>query len=341
MLVAVLTIVVLVNFILDKNHVFRNTIKGCNPSGNERYSKIEYLERNFKQYDSYIIGGSRIGVIKPETVNKCFSHSHFYNLFTNICRINESELLIKYIANNYNVKNIILQLSLYDIGNLGISPQLHYKVTGENVISFFLKNLFDFNFFDKYNYLKLLKENPKALSLQPINCDGTWNYQLLEDSIAHNKPLYYKNWSKFSYSKHAMGGTLTDLTMKMTHLAAIKNICKQKNIRIIVCFIPENYTHLEMYSTDSYLDFIKAISQVTDFWDFSGYNSITLDDNNYYEMLHFRSFVGDMMMARIFNDTLITIPDDFGYFVTKENVADHIENLRNTINKHTTTSTTP
>jgi hypothetical protein len=319
------------NYIIDQNHIFHNAIIDyCRLLGNERYNKIEYLEKNFKKYNSYLIGGSRIGVIRPEAVNKYIDSSSFYNLFTDVCRLNESELLVKYISENYSVKNIILQLSLYDIDTSTTRLPFHYKITGESKFSFFLKYLLAFDVPVKIEYLKLLLKNKHSLSLQPTNCDGTWDYQQLEDSIASFKTQYYANPLKFPLRKKRYG-MLTELNSKMKHLAAVVDICNKRNIRLIVCFLPENHILLDLYQVNSYLKFIKAVSQVTDFWNFSGYNTITVDNYNYYEMIHFRSFIGDMMMARIFNDTSVKVPDDFGHYVTKANADEHIAYLRENI----------
>lgn len=59
----------------------------------------------------------------------------------------------------------------------------------------------------------------------------------------------------------------------------------------------------------------------------SGYNSITLNNCNYYESKHYRPHVGDMIAARIFLDKDKVVPDDFGVFVTKENIDKHIGKL--------------
>jgi hypothetical protein len=77
------------------------------------------------------------------------------------------------------------------------------------------------------------------------------------------------------------------------------------------------------------MEFKKRLAQITDFYDFSGINSITKDPFNYYETSHYRVFIGEMMLARMFeNDKNITVPEDFGDLVTKSNIDIHIKKLK-------------
>jgi hypothetical protein len=67
---------------------------------------------------------------------------------------------------------------------------------------------------------------------------------------------------------------------------------------------------------------------MTDFYDFSGLNSVTLNNLNYYEKNHYRYLVGNMIVKRIFGCGNINIPDDFGVLVTKNNINEHIKKQR-------------
>ncbi|QNM90927.1 hypothetical protein HOO34_04235 [Aliarcobacter cryaerophilus] len=39
-------------------------------------------------------------------------------------------------------------------------------------------------------------------------------------------------------------------------------------------------------------------------------------------------------MAKIFNDKLVEVPEDFGVLVTKDNIDEHLENLRKQIEEY-------
>lgn len=76
-------------------------------------------------------------------------------------------------------------------------------------------------------------------------------------------------------------------------------------------------------------------------WDFSGYNSITVEripreDGvfgqmfGYYESSHYKSAVGDLVIRRIFGsgDELRGIPDDFGIRLRSDTLEQHLETIR-------------
>lgn len=76
-------------------------------------------------------------------------------------------------------------------------------------------------------------------------------------------------------------------------------------------------------------------------WDFSGYNTITMEtvpaygDTKtimrwYFESSHYTTATGDLILDRIFNfkSPVRTIPNDFGILLTSSNVDSHLANIR-------------
>jgi hypothetical protein len=88
---------------------------------------------------------------------------------------------------------------------------------------------------------------------------------------------------------------------------------------------------MDMFDTADCLGFVKQLAEISPFWDFTGYNSITTDDRNYYEWSHYRVTVVKYILARVFNDPSVDVPDDFGVFVTQDNIEAHLEKLRENI----------
>ena len=72
----------------------------------------------------------------------------------------------------------------------------------------------------------------------------------------------------------------------------------------------------------------QKLASIIDFYDFSGLNSVTRNNLNYYEEDHYRYLVGNMIVKRIFGCGNINVPDDFGVLVTKNNVNEHITKQR-------------
>jgi len=77
------------------------------------------------------------------------------------------------------------------------------------------------------------------------------------------------------------------------------------------------------------------------FWDFSGYNSITIETvpplgdisvfmNNYYDASHYSPEVGNLVLDRIFgfHEPSRKVPDDFGVRISAKNIDDYLARVR-------------
>lgn len=331
------------NVTVDKNALFRKKLPDKNLLiGNARFLKIAYLEENFSKYNAYLIGGSRIGAINPETLNRYIPDSKFYNLNIASGEINEFQGIITYLLKKeHAIKEIILQISLLNLSGWNNPQPSSYLISGENPISFYCNNLFAFNFRNikelvmpdsRYSF-----RNEHIQTYQTYKPDGTWAYELFEDQILTNKSEYYKKNFKIFRSQRL---NFTKLTENLSFLKGIKEICIKNGVKLLVVFTPENRAILDSCATDDYLECIKDISLITDFWSFSGYNLISINDTNYYDNQHFRSFVGDLILAKIFNDTTVEVPDGFGVYVTNKNIEEHlIHSRKNFINRNDNSAT--
>jgi len=75
---------------------------------------------------------------------------------------------------------------------------------------------------------------------------------------------------------------------------------------------------------EAYYNFLKGLSNLTSYWDFSGINEITTDNFYYYETSHFRTIIGDRMMDIVLEGK----QDDFGQWITPQNIDEKIEQKR-------------
>ena len=107
----------------------------------------------------------------------------------------------------------------------------------------------------------------------------------------------------------------------------IKNACEEKGARFILIASPVYEKELQMYKKEELVAFWGKIAQVTDFWDFSGYSSISHDERYFYDAKHYRNSVGDMMLATIFGNLDVYVPEEFGHYTTSDNVKEHAQKI--------------
>jgi hypothetical protein len=91
-----------------------------------------------------------------------------------------------------------------------------------------------------------------------------------------------------------------------------------------VVLLPQNYNMLNEIHTRDYISFLHSLSEVTEFWNFSTYSSIALDNSNFYDSQHFRAFVGDDLVDKMFSRS--GMKD--GVYVTSQNKFSHIDTIR-------------
>ena len=82
------------------------------------------------------------------------------------------------------------------------------------------------------------------------------------------------------------------------------------SFRFIVA--PTYDKEMDRYEADGVEDFLNKAAEITDYWNFSGYNTISQDPRYFYDSMHYRNNVGEMMLARIFGAKRVEVPEDFG-----------------------------
>lgn len=73
---------------------------------------------------------------------------------------------------------------------------------------------------------------------------------------------------------------------------------------------------------------------VTDDYYFSGYNSVNMNNCNYYEFSYCRLVVGEMVTAGMFGGDLDEVPNDFWVLVTQGSIAKYLVSLDRQLNKY-------
>ena len=324
-------LLMLTNYVVDPFGVFHSKILKHEFQINERFVKIEFLEKNHNKFNGYMIGSSRIGDTDPKVVEHYIPNAHLYNMTLSSATLRDYLMHIRYmIKAQYPIKTIYMQLdginmSYYGLSDADYLSKMHPYVEGKSLALFYfdyLSSFFPFNIKNK------IAQNINYTLTSTYNLDtGVWQNPSKEESISRNCEEYVKTQESFHQNNRAL---LTYSTQKETLIALkeIVTLCKINNIKLYTFMMPHHRVILDSFITKEYLSYLKDVAEVTDFYDFSGYNSITTNDCNYYERSHYRPLVGKLIAARIFNDKTIKVPSDFGQLVTKENILEHLRMLK-------------
>jgi hypothetical protein len=327
----------LINVVVDPFYIFKTPFFKIQYQINDRYAKIEFLEKRKERFNSYIMGSSRLLYTSPAIVEKYIPTAKFYNLATVLATIYEHLLHVKFlIKNGYPVKNLYIGLdydinravTVYDDENFVL--KLHPDVSNENRILFYWSYL---SIIPKADIKRKLRANFKKKSGQKAKFD--WNSISNDVMVAkrefREEPILSENSDQDMMARKrrlkAKIARKRSLEENLEALRELVALCRQHHINLFLYTTPYRKVLLESFTTQNYIMFLRELSKITPYWDFSGYNSVTMDPANYTDQSHYNASVSRWIAARIFNDRTEAVPRDFGVWVTQENIESHLENL--------------
>jgi len=330
---SVITSIYLINYSVDRYSIFKIDYVGLYSEPNQNYVKMNFLLENEHNFDSFIFGSSRVGRISPVNIQNGTYYNMTYSVGLPAEHLENIKLLI---TNGIKIKNLLIGLDDFSyevdpIEHLSQPLRLpHYK-TEINTM-----NIFQFyNFYlskkpSKYDVLQIknqLLPNKNETTLDfDINNTGIpivpdeIEYYIENNKAEHNADL------KFLKPTHYSGNRIT---ATLSEIKQIIEISKKHDINCTFFINPIHRTTYLDTNFDNFQTFKYELSQLTGYYDFSGLNSITTNNYYYYETSHYRTKVGELIKAKLFKKHPENIPNDFGVYVDKTTIHQHLKYLKN------------
>lgn len=323
----VLAIYPVVNMLIDPFGVFGDPVFNWyryDETNNPRAAKIAWLEKHHQEFDSYIIGSSCAASLNVEELNGYLDAS-FYNLFAYGSDAHSYRAHAEYVLEHYTVKNLVLNLNLTEAGEYNIrGGDIHYRthalVSGENLPLFYLR----YAFCDpKYAIEKVQSRLQDTELPQAFDCfdvdTGCYDKRVRDVEKIGDMAVYQAaHGGDFQFYASPTLTELPYLDQCVEDVAAIRDLCAEKGVNLIVICSPAYISQLEAYGEEALARYKTAMAQVVDFWDFSC-SSVSCDSRYFYDASHFRNAVGSMVLAEIFGNDEVYRPENFGTYVTAEN----------------------
>lgn len=317
------------NVILDPFGVFGDPVLDWyeyDMTMNPRVAKIAYLDRNYKNYDSYIIGSSKASSLSVSELNE-YMDASFYNMTWYGGDLADEAAAVRYMAENYTVKNLVLAVdpenaTLYNMETDSIKGNMHCRVDRSSALRFYGKYLFAN---PQYGLDKLAAYRQRGYLVKSeavyIAETGVYNKQLRDSSAIGELSAYLESENNVLNKAYS---DLPYINEAIASIAEIKQICEDHDINLLVIGVPIQKDDFARYDPERLAVFWEQLAHVTDFYEFWGYNSVNNDIRYYYDTDHFRNNAGTMVMAYIFGNSDIYIPNGFGHLTTAANVKDRI-----------------
>lgn len=267
--------------------------------------------RKKRKYNSFILGSSRTLGVLPSSWSKYIddTNSEIFVFDASSETLKGIEQKLIYIDSlDIEIDNLLIILcnSSWYPNNAGQLSRKHYLLTGESYLNFqwvyfnaFLNPAFMKNY---YQYTLFGTCSDGFLNVNNIIYDSITNHMIIKnknDLLDLDSNKYYNDMAH-AFNKQN-GETIDKKRLTPNFEKSFLNIKKilDKHKTLYKIIIPPLFSQIKLNSEDK-----KFLDQTFEgcVYDFSGDNEITRDRHNYYEAIHFRPKVGDVLLKEIYKN---------------------------------------
>ena len=290
---------------------------------NKNYIKMTYILKNPDKFDSFIFGSSRVGNFHTAKIKgeKCYNMTY------------SNGIPEEHLANIKTFrKNGIAPKRIY----LGVDSLSYTSDPADNMTGFRMS--YEYLTENKLMFLKTYLD-PAVVGQAALQVMGNH-----KPSKKYAKRFYKYGWNsgynkktRYDFSK-AEADIGRSMRMEET-LGAIKeiaDICKESGTELIVFTNPMHPVTYEASLEKDYLTFLEKLAEITPYYNFSGYNKITVNNKSFLDSSHYTAEVSDMLIKVMCNGKIYKTlyPQGFGVYVTKDNVNDLVKLLESEREKY-------
>lgn len=332
---------------------FKVTIPGLNDIKPELYDR----QRDIKVFDiayikpkTILLGSSRVlWGLDPKNPN-LQEYQPVYNAGILGPPIYEVDEYFKHaLINQPKLKRVILALDFYSFNSKFDGRDMNNGIFGKNwheILKARRDMIFDFHALADTVFSSLFRRDVKSLrSDGRLIPDPTTDRELYKDffsapklpapdtkpkninakelAVIKAKSMKDSLYQPFGLSKEGVKA-----------LSDIINTCKQKHIDLII-YLPSTYHNTEveafhdMKIWNEYKSYLQLVAKMHPFWDFTGWNEISMNRDNYIDGSHHTFAIGNLVIDRIFNRDHSSAPKGFGVLVDSKSVDSHLKAIDN------------
>lgn len=341
-LILVIPLVGIFNYIVDPygfNQLIRidkfNRIKESNAAFTIKYKMPQLVKY---EWTNLMLGSSKIGVMDNHVVDTYLGGKTFnMDQPTPVMPIQFDAFM--YAVKYNDVKNLIFAVDFLSF-NKNLKLNKDYVELKEKVRAYERFTNIDLylNTDTLKTSIKLIKQNlsgtaNKKLHYYPNGMREYANYIEAYKAGTFDLKKNINKHLKLYFDPHK--GIYSNYQYSDDFMALVKKIveyCKINNINLYVYISPLYVEHFHAIKASGLIDkfehFKRDLVKITDYMDFTGTNSITNNKNNYWDSSHLRIEQTKAVMAKLFRDTAVKGYEDFGVFVTPNNIEMHLKEQR-------------
>ena len=298
---------------LDPYNIFHwNHIRNNGVEPNKSYVKMKNILKDPDRFDSFLFGSSRAGFFD---VSKMDDGDYYDMAYSEGTPGEHLQNLRDMIDRGVKIKNVTMGVD--DISYF-VDPDFHKDQLYRKPFPWNGSLSEKAGFYLSYLDLITLSQSIEVV-MKHKNTDPYYGQRLLEtgtENLSIKTDFHYDKtdatWSDYYYPREE----------SLEEIKEIVELCRENKIKLRIFTNPLNGYTYEKDIANGYLVFLKELAGVTPYWNFSGFNNVTLDMTNYYETSHFSPDVADTIIERIYNDKgdEELLKQGYGMYVTEENV---------------------
>ncbi len=316
-----------------------NSVKEDNTPFAIKY-KMPRLKKGI--WNNLMLGTSRIGVMDTKIVDKYLGGETFS------ISLPLSSMPVQFDSFLYAVKFNKIKNIIYGIDFMTFNKNL--KLNDDYVQ--FKNELRSFGQFYTYDIYFNIKTLNKSISTIQNNTSGQpKHYPFYSESGMRNYPVFRQRLNsgyldvETEINKHIKmyfkeGGVYSNYEYSSEYMQMFKKVvkyCRENEINLFVYIPPIYFKHFyvikEAGLKNEFEKFKKELVKITDFTDFTGVNSVTINKNNFLDSSHLKKELSNTVMDNLFQPKNSTDYLDFGTMVTKENIEEHLKKQHNQYKK--------
>lgn len=297
-------VVALTNILVDPYSIFHITDLRNGYTPNDRFNKVEHVIAHKTQYDSFIIGSSRMGVFSTAAVEHYRSGHHYYNLSVFGGDADDALQMLKALdSQGVTIREVLMGIDVFPFIHVkqivDASYRHHPYVTGESNFSFYSHYVFAPSL---YHSLLKLHHNHKAIPdiLVDYSAGGSFELVAFDQRIKSNHTKFIND--KFNKTLPPRRGDITWYEPAFTALQSLIMWMNAKGIKQHLFIHPHHEQEaLRSLSPKSYEEFIHRIFTITG--DIPNMLTTWQSQHEYfYDSSHYRPILADIILKELFGD---------------------------------------
>lgn len=295
-------------------------------ANDDNYIKTRYVLDNPEKFNAFILGSSRVGNLPIDNLPVSWEGSslNWYNMTYSMgCPKDNLETVKSLLAGGVDVKFLVMgidEISMYNTysGNADTYISKQYQEYAKSPLKF---------------YYSFLKVRPKlSIIMQRFASDDNreaeiarfYEYGVCLKNCDLSVPEKTKKMVSALDSGYYPGYESCE---SMAAIKELVELCRDRGITLKIFTSPVLQTTYEEAVSHGYLDFLKDVTGVCSYYNFSGLNEYTTDMRYYFDSSHYIPFVGANIEKILFDDVTIKDVNEPGVYIDEDNVDELIKYL--------------